>query len=287
MWTSIRKPAYDSIVENAPAPASAVQIMIDFEAEHALTAPLIYVSTAITSGGFRRDPRFTDPADIRGAISKNNAACAALIAEITAQPNPLVTAANVMMPTELGAVPEWSDSDYLEFYVAWCAGLTGPASADFSQALADPELATIRAMADARDRTNDERWPAYLQFAKAATVEAALARRALGAGARPGSRYLLQLVDTGYSLGCRAEAMLARGLGWSLRGDAWDNMGDGWPETGAGHTGFTGTCLSVDPRSGLWAVLLTNAVHFGRGPEHSVVGLRKQVHAAVATELLA
>ena len=216
MWTSIRKPAYDSIVENAPAPASAVQIMIDFEAEHALTAPLIYVSTAITSGGFRRDPRFTDPAEIRGAISKNNAACAALIAEITAQPNPLVTAANVMMPTELGAVPEWSDSDYLEFYVAWCAGLTGPASADFSQALADPELATIRAMADARDRTNDERWPAYLQFAKAATVEAALARRALGAGARPGSRYLLQLVDTGYSLGCRAEAMLARGLGWDI-----------------------------------------------------------------------
>jgi hypothetical protein len=27
-------------------------------------------------------------------------------------------------------------------------------------------------------------------------------------------------------------------------------------------------------------------VHFGRGPEHSVVGLRKQVHAAVAAELL-
>jgi CubicO group peptidase (beta-lactamase class C family) len=77
-----------------------------------------------------------------------------------------------------------------------------------------------------------------------------------------------------------------RGLGWGLRGDVWDNMGDGWPSSGAGHTGFTGTSLSVDPRTGLWAVLLTNAVHFGRGPEHSVVGLRKQVHAAVAAELL-
>jgi CubicO group peptidase (beta-lactamase class C family) len=77
-----------------------------------------------------------------------------------------------------------------------------------------------------------------------------------------------------------------RGLGWGLRGDVWDNMGDGWPASGAGHTGFTGTSLSVDPCTGLWAVLLTNAVHFGRGPEHSVVGLRKQVHAAVAAELL-
>jgi CubicO group peptidase (beta-lactamase class C family) len=76
-----------------------------------------------------------------------------------------------------------------------------------------------------------------------------------------------------------------RGLGWGLRGDLWDNMGDGWPVSGAGHTGFTGTSLSIDPVSGLWAVLLTNAVHFGRGPRHSVVGLRKQVHAAVAAAL--
>jgi CubicO group peptidase (beta-lactamase class C family) len=77
-----------------------------------------------------------------------------------------------------------------------------------------------------------------------------------------------------------------RGLGWGLRQDRFDNMGDGWPLTGAGHTGFTGTSLSVDPDSGLWAVLLTNAVHFGRGPEHSAVALRKQVHAAIAVTLL-
>lgn len=89
------------------------------------------------------------------------------------------------------------------------------------------------------------------------------------------------------ALRCQTEGQGGRrGLGWGLRHDRWDNMGDGWPENGAGHTGFTGTCISVDPRTGLWAVLLTNAVHFGRGPEHSVVGLRKQVHAAVAATLL-
>ena len=89
------------------------------------------------------------------------------------------------------------------------------------------------------------------------------------------------------ALRCQTEGLGGRrGLGWGLRGDKWDNLGDGWPASGAGHTGFTGTSLSVDPGSGLWAVLLTNAVHFGRGPEHSVVGLRKQVHAAVAAALL-
>jgi CubicO group peptidase (beta-lactamase class C family) len=77
-----------------------------------------------------------------------------------------------------------------------------------------------------------------------------------------------------------------RGLGWGLRGDRWDNMGDGWPASGAGHTGFTGTSLSVDPPSGMWVVLLTNAVHFGRGPDHSVVSLRKNVHAIIAATLL-
>jgi CubicO group peptidase (beta-lactamase class C family) len=88
------------------------------------------------------------------------------------------------------------------------------------------------------------------------------------------------------ALRCQTEGLGGRrGFGWGLRGDAWDNMGNGWPASGAGHTGFTGTSLSIDPLSGLWAVLLTNAVHFGRGPAHSVVGLRKQVHAAVAATL--
>ena len=110
------------------------------------------------------------------------------------------------------------------------------------------------------------------------------------------ARYAAAWAGNGWSPtdGLRAEALRCqteglggrRGLGWGLRGDKYDNMGDGWPATGAGHTGFTGTSLSVDPRSGLWAVLLTNAVHFGRGRGHPVIALRKQVHAAVAAELL-
>jgi CubicO group peptidase (beta-lactamase class C family) len=94
------------------------------------------------------------------------------------------------------------------------------------------------------------------------------------------------------ALACQTEDLVSqgmkarRGLGWGLRGDRWDNMGAGWPAAGAGHTGFTGTSVSVDPQSGMWAVLLTNAVHFGRGPEHSVVSLRKQVHASAAATLL-
>ena len=48
------------------------------------------------------------------------------------------------------------------------------------------------------------------------------------------------------------------------------------------HTGFTGTSLALDPPTGLWAVLLTNAVHAGRDPA-AVKALRRDVHAVVRT----
>lgn len=70
-----------------------------------------------------------------------------------------------------------------------------------------------------------------------------------------------------------------RGLGWVLPGDSYDVGGDLWPETGAGHTGFTGTSLQFDPVSGIWAVLLTNRVHFGRGT--NINPLRRRFHNIV------
>ncbi|WP_051451071.1 serine hydrolase domain-containing protein [Actinospica robiniae] len=72
-----------------------------------------------------------------------------------------------------------------------------------------------------------------------------------------------------------------RGLGWALAGDQWDHMTAAWPDSRAGHTGFTGVSAALDPASGLWTLLLTNAVHLGR--DHSgIILLRRTVHAAVA-----
>lgn len=68
-----------------------------------------------------------------------------------------------------------------------------------------------------------------------------------------------------------------RGLGWTLRGDRWDHMGQHWPQSGAGHTGFTGTCVALDRPSRRWVVLLTNAVHHGRD-RTGVIVLRRQIH---------
>lgn len=75
-----------------------------------------------------------------------------------------------------------------------------------------------------------------------------------------------------------------RGLGWVLANDPYDVSGSLWPKTGAGHTGFTGTSIQFDGHSGLWAVLLTNRVHFGR--DKNVSPLRRQFHDVVVSTVL-
>ena len=76
-----------------------------------------------------------------------------------------------------------------------------------------------------------------------------------------------------------------RGLGWVCPGDRYDILGGAWPATSVSHTGFTGTSLALDPESGLWVVLLTNGVHYGRDAT-AVKALRRAVHKAAAAQYL-
>jgi CubicO group peptidase (beta-lactamase class C family) len=78
---------------------------------------------------------------------------------------------------------------------------------------------------------------------------------------------------------CRTEGGGGRrGYGWTCAGDAFDSLGGHWPPTAVSHTGFTGTSLALDPATGRWLVLLTNAVHFGRDAT-ALAALRRAVHA--------
>lgn len=61
------------------------------------------------------------------------------------------------------------------------------------------------------------------------------------------------------------EHAVHRGLGFHVSGGTGSFLGDLFPAAAYGHTGFTGTSLAVDPETGLYAVLLTNAVHPKRG----------------------
>lgn len=56
----------------------------------------------------------------------------------------------------------------------------------------------------------------------------------------------------------------SRGLGLQLMHDNYSPMGALMSEGSYGHTGFTGTSLYVDNDTGVYGILLTNAVYYGR-----------------------
>jgi CubicO group peptidase (beta-lactamase class C family) len=67
------------------------------------------------------------------------------------------------------------------------------------------------------------------------------------------------------AIACAADdSVLRRGLGWALKTTDENSCGSHFGARSFGHTGFTGTCVWADPDRDLQAVLLTNAVYFGR-----------------------
>ncbi len=76
----------------------------------------------------------------------------------------------------------------------------------------------------------------------------------------------------------------SRGLGFQLKGTQ-DFPGGKLLSSGSyGHIGFTGTSLYVDYDTGLWGILLTNAVHFGRKNRSNYFSLRSKFYDMMITE---
>ena len=75
----------------------------------------------------------------------------------------------------------------------------------------------------------------------------------------------------------------SRGIGFSLADGRPLSCGEFFSRGSFGHTGFTGTSIWVDRQSGLWVVLLSNAVHFGRDKD-AFLRVRRMFHNAVAAQ---
>lgn len=211
-FVSTFKPMFDDLVKAAITPAAAVQRAIEFQEAHRLRTPAIYVSTAITSAGYKRD----ETLPTHEVIRLNNEAAQVILTSLHAGSAPGVHPDELMVPTELGSVPGWRDSHYLIFYFCWLSGLSAEATAWVEGRMADAVLAKALSIADNRDLGNAERWP----FSEI-VVDTLLTHLAVAAARRRGkvgdaSTTLLQLVDVGESLGCRAEDLFAEVNGLDL-----------------------------------------------------------------------
>jgi uncharacterized protein YbbC (DUF1343 family) len=72
---------------------------------------------------------------------------------------------------------------------------------------------------------------------------------------KPETVHLMTSVQTSESIGAR------RGLGWDIDSGYSRPRGQLFPLGSYGHTGFTGTCLWIDPFSRTFWILLSNRVH--------------------------
>ena len=80
-----------------------------------------------------------------------------------------------------------------------------------------------------------------------------------------------------------ANKRILRGLGWDIDSPFSSCRGKLFPVGSFGHTGFTGTSISIDPISTTYIILLTHRVHpEGRG---DVGPLRSQIATIVAARL--
>jgi hypothetical protein len=211
-WMSARSPAYCDVVDADLTPSDAIGELLEFGSLHNLQPVRVYVSTAITSAGFRRDPDLAGVAHLAEVVRLNGETCGLVLEELT-RGSELVTAENTMVPTELGHVAGWTDFSYLQFYFCWMAGLGRDGARRVERDVDRDDVKKALTVANDRHLFNDARWPAY-QFVTdelLTGIDSVLA--AEGMRDNSGCSVLLQVLDVDQSLGCRAEARFAERYG--------------------------------------------------------------------------
>jgi CubicO group peptidase (beta-lactamase class C family) len=94
-------------------------------------------------------------------------------------------------------------------------------------------------------------------------------------GVLDAAQRLLQAIEPWWAQ-LRVRQSATRCLGWEARHEGWSG-GDACSEETIGHTGFTGTGVWIDFRSGLCWALLTNRVHPTRHRDTGIDALRRRV----------
>ncbi len=96
------------------------------------------------------------------------------------------------------------------------------------------------------------------------------------------SKRMLDLATKNYTPGMGE----ARGLGFQLKDNCYSAGGDIISDGSFGHTGFTGTAMYIDKETGLYIVLLTNAVHYGREGRDGFFRTRRMFFNAAAADFM-
>ena len=207
--TSPYREVFEEIEQRAEreslTPQAAYEIYSSYLDKNELD-PMIYLSMAITSGGYARDEGLSIGEVIEGNNGFGDIAKKAFLVQ-----HPEFTAEDIILPSELGKVKGWSQSDYLLFWFHVICGPEPKVAKHISVAMKD-SLA-YPSFTD-KSLSQEQRWNDYLQFTKD-YHEALLEAMSDGDGKKYCSNIqaMIMILDGEMSLGGRAEEELCRRIG--------------------------------------------------------------------------
>lgn len=169
--------------------------------------PAVYVSMAITSGGFARD----ESLGIGEVIQRNNVfgeRIRGMLQDVAGLDPSLL-----LVPSELGKVHEWSQADYLMFWFHTLAGVRPEVATEIEKQMMDRRVYSPGKYASVPMNTSegDKRYRAYSEFTEAYVKE--LARAVSPRETLYNMRAVLGMLDTERSLGATAERVFAGAVG--------------------------------------------------------------------------
>jgi hypothetical protein len=189
-------------------PAQAYEEYCNRREQAGLQHPLYYASTTITSGGFRRD----EDMSVSDAIANNSRFARKIIDEGLLRRN--IDPAHIVLPSELGKVPGWKQTDYLQFWM-YIIRAVHPDSAhlleDQQFRNLDSELPSIGERMESAPSYDDKK-DAYIQFVQKfrALQASPIFKEALTPHWQAPA--VIPTFDNGMSLGCSAEYYFAETL---------------------------------------------------------------------------
>jgi hypothetical protein len=168
--------------------------------------PTVYLSMAITSGGFVRDDDLTV-----GEVIEKNSAFGIMARKALLRQHPEFSERDIVLPSDLGKVKGWSQSDYLLFWFHTITGLTVEHARGVSEAM----LSSL-SYPGFTDKTlnTDDRWQDYQRFTDDYVRCLSKLRDEYGRNLQPNNvQAMVMILDGNMSLGGRAEERLCRALG--------------------------------------------------------------------------
>lgn len=185
-------------------------------------ADILYLSTTMTSGGFKRVANLTEPGWLSTVVARNNEISSAfrriLLEQGLIAPNSVVVFAPDIGPCQFDARTRWEESDYLFFWFLILSGIPP----EFAYQIQEEMQQTYTAdhLMNNHQLAHDERAPGYEQFIDHFLSLTQRSRQ----GITP-ARGMIRLLDPESSLGSRAERTLARQLGIPISTAHIDNLG--------------------------------------------------------------